>query len=240
MGWILRWRITAAAAVLAAAVVAIGLVLIFSAARSPSSGPGAALPRAAGQSAATLVVASGTPRLSVTTADLGSTLARATVTAGAPVRPVLTLNDGARLTLATASGDARTYTVQVTLSTAVTWTLDLGGGTQVTDVNLRGARIGDVTFAAGSDVIDLALPRPSGTSVIRLAGGASRFALTLPPGVPAQVTAAGGAALLALDSITRTGVAGGTVVTPPGWASARNRFDIDAVSGVDQMTVARW
>lgn len=240
MGWIARWRITAAAVVLLAAVVVTGLVLGFSGGSGSSSRGGAALPRAAGQSAATLVVASGTPRLSVTTADLGSTLARATVTAGAPVRPVLTHNDGVRLTLATASGDARNYTVQVTLTTAVTWTLDFDGGTQVTDVNLRGAAIGDVTFGAGSDVIDLALPRPSGTSVIRLVGGASRFALTLPPGVPARVTAAAGAAELALDSTTRTGVAGGTVVTPPGWASARDRFDIDAVSGVDQMTVARW
>jgi hypothetical protein len=239
VGWIAQWRITALVAVVLAAVVVTGLVLFFSGG-SPSRAPVASLPRAGGQSAATLVVASGTPDLSVTTANLGSTLARATVTSGAPVRPVLTHDDGTRLTLATGSGHARNYTVQVTLSSAVTWTLDFDAGTQATDVNMRGATVGDVTFGAGSDVIDLVLPRPSGTSVIRLAGGASRFSLSLPPGVPAQVRAAQGAAELALDSGTRTGVAGGTVVTSPGWASARNRFDIDAVSGVDQLTVARW
>jgi hypothetical protein len=240
VGWIAQWRITAAVAVVLAAVVVTGLVLFFSGGPGPPTPPKTSLPRAGGQSAATLVVASGTPDLSVTTANLGSTLARATVTSGAPVRPVLTQDDGTRLTLATASGHARNYTVQVTLSTAVTWTLDFDAGTRATDVNMRGAAVGDVTFAAGSDVIDLILPHPTGTSVIRLAGGASRFSLSLPPGVPAQVRAVGGAAELALDSGTRTGVAGGTVVTDPGWASARNRFDIDAVSGVDQLTIARW
>jgi hypothetical protein len=236
VGWIARWRITAVVgAVLAAAVVA-GLVLALSAGRSA----GASLPVAAGQSRATLVVASGTPHLSVTTANLGSTLVRATATAGAPVRPVLSLNDGARLTLVSASGHARAYTVQVTLSTAVTWTLDFDAGTQTTDADLRSGQVGDVTFGAGSAVIDLTLPRPAGTTQVRLAAGASRFVLTLPAGIPARVSAAGGAGQLTLDSTTQTGIAGGTVITPPDWATARSRFDVDAVSGVGSLTVARW
>jgi hypothetical protein len=238
MSWIVRWRFTTAAAVVLLAVVVTGLVLAFSTGGGRTSQ--ATLPLGADQSRATLVVASGTPDLSVTTADLGSTLVHASVTVGAPVRPVLSLNDGARLTLASAPGTARTYTVHVVLSTAVTWTLDFDAGTQTTDADLRGGRIGDVTFAGGCDAIDLALPRPSGTSVIRLGGGASQFQLTLPSGIPARVTAAAGAGTLTLDSTSQTGVAGGTVVTPPGWTAAADRFDIDAVSGVDVLTVARW
>ena len=240
MSWIIRWRFTAAAVVVLTAVAVTGLVLAFSSGGGRSSSQRAALPLGAGQSRATLVVASGTPDLSVTTENLGSALVRASVTAGAPVRPVLSLNDGARLTLTSAPGTARKYTVDIVLSTAVTWTLDFDAGTQTTDADLRGAKIGDVTFGAGSDVIDLSLPRPSGTSVIRLAGGASQFQIALPAGVPARVTAAAGAGTMALDSTSRTGVAGGTVVTPPGWASARDRFDVDAVSGVDQLVVSRW
>jgi hypothetical protein len=234
--WIARWRVTVVVGAVLAAAVVVGLVV----ALSTGTSAGASLPVAAGQSRATLVVASGTPRLSVTTANLGSTLVRATATAGAPVRPVLSLNDGARLTLVTTSGHARAYTVQVTLSTAVTWTLDFDAGTQTTDADLRGGRIGDVTFDAGSSVIDLTLPQPSGTTPIRLAGGASRFVLTLPAGVPARVSAVGGAGELTLDSTTQTGVAGGTVITPPDWTTATDRFDVDAVAGVGSLTVARW
>ena len=37
-----------------------------------------------------------------------------------------------------------------------------------------------------------------------------------------------------------TGVAGGTVLTPPGWATATSRFYIDATSGFSRLTVRRW
>ena len=37
-----------------------------------------------------------------------------------------------------------------------------------------------------------------------------------------------------------TGVAGGTVLATPGWATARARFDIDATAGVSRLTVIRW
>lgn len=39
---------------------------------------------------------------------------------------------------------------------------------------------------------------------------------------------------------TVTGVAGGTVLTPPGWATATSRIDLDATSGFSQLTVSRW
>jgi hypothetical protein len=234
--WLERWRLTVVVAVVLVAVVITGLVLVFS---GPSHSSPVALP-ADGRGSATLVVASGTPELSVQTANLGSTLVRASVPAGATVRPLLDQNGVIRLTLVSGSGHNGKYTLQVLLSDAVTWTIDFDGGTDRTVANLRGGKIAAVTFGAGSDIIDLALPRPSGTPVIRLDGGASQFLLTLPPGVPAQVTAAAGAAELTLDSTTRTGVAGGTVLTGPGWAGAANRFDIDAASGVDQLSVSRW
>jgi hypothetical protein len=37
-----------------------------------------------------------------------------------------------------------------------------------------------------------------------------------------------------------TGIAGGTVLTPPGWDTATSRFDIDATSGFSRLTVSRW
>jgi hypothetical protein len=86
----------------------------------------------------------------------------------------------------------------------------------------------------------MSLPRPAGTLPLLLAGGVSQFLLSLPAGVPAQVTVGGGASFVSVDDQNLTGVAGGTVLTPPGWATATSRFDIDATSGFSRLTVSRW
>jgi subtilase family serine protease len=54
------------------------------------------------------------------------------------------------------------------------------------------------------------------------------------------VIAGGGAGYLTVDGRSLTGVAGGTVLATPGWATARSRFDIDATAGVSRLTVIRW
>jgi hypothetical protein len=85
----------------------------------------------------------------------------------------------------------------------------------------------------------MTLPRPARTVPLLLAGGVSQFLLSLPAGVPAQVTAGGGAAFVSLDGQHLTGVAGGTVVTSPGWAAASARYAIDATSGFSRLAVSR-
>jgi hypothetical protein len=115
-----------------------------------------------------------------------------------------------------------------------------GGGTERTQADLRGGKVAGVAVTAGSAVLDVSLPRPSGTLPLLLARGVSQFRLSLPGGVPVQVTVGGGASFVSVDDQNLTGVAGGTVLTPPGWATATSRFDIDATSGFSQLTVSRW
>jgi len=98
----------------------------------------------------------------------------------------------------------------------------------------------DVAVMAGTVVLDVSLPRPSGTLPFLLSGGVSQFRLSLPGGVPVQVTVGGGASFVSVDDQNLTGIAGGTVLTPPGWAAATSRFDVDATSGFSQLTVSRW
>ena len=126
------------------------------------------------------------------------------------------------------------------LNSAVTWSLDLAGGTERTEADLRGGRVNGLAVTAGSDVLDVALPRPAATLPFLLASGVSQFRLSLPGGVPAQVTVGGGASFVSIDEQNLTGIAGGTVLTPPGWAGAVSRFDIDAISGFSRLTVSRW
>jgi hypothetical protein len=230
-------------AVLAVAGLAVGAG--GTAAILAGSGPGhvVSMP-AAGRGSATLEVTSGTPVLTIRVARLGGTLLRVSTPDSAPVRPVLTGSAPVMLSLVGASGGGNghpaAYAVSVVLNSAVMWNLDLAAGTQRTSADLRGGRVDAITVTAGSDILDVVLPRPARTMALRLTGGASEFFVSLPGGVPAQVTVGGGAAYLTVDGQSRVGVAGGTVLTPAGWSTATSRFDIDAIAGVSRLTVSRW
>ena len=229
--------IGAAAAVLAMAVGGTAYALSAS-----SSAHVASLPLA-GRSQAALEVTSGTSVLDVSVANLHGALLRASIPDGAPVRPVLSGSAPIVLSLAgggTTSARSTDYAVTVVLSSSVVWSLDFAAGTQRTEADLRGGRVSGIAVTAGSDILDISLPRPSGTLPFLLAGGVSQFLISLPSGVPAQVTVGGGASYVSMGNQDLTGVAGGTVLTPPGWTTATSRFDIDATSGFSRLTVTRW
>jgi hypothetical protein len=242
---VLTWRrlVVAIAAVVAAVAGAGGtaLALTTSASTHAVSMSRGDLTRAA------LKVTAGTPFLDVSMGKLGGTLLRVSTPDDAPVRPVLSGSGLIVLSLAGASapqGSAGSgssgYAVRVVLNSAVTWSLDLAGGTQRTAADLRGGKVAGVAVTAGSAELDVRLPRPAGTVPFLLAGGVSLFRLSLPGGVPAQVTVGGGASFVSIDDQDLTGIAGGTVLTPPGWATASSRFEIDATSGFSRLTVSRW
>jgi hypothetical protein len=235
-----RRLVVAIAAVIAAVAMAAGTALALT-----TSAPSHAVSMSRGDlTRAALKVTAQTPFLDVTTGQLGGTLLRVSTPDDAPVRPVLSGSGLIVLSLAGASaphGSAGSgYVVRVVLNSAVTWSLDLAGGTQRTAADLRGGKVAGVAVTAGSAELDVSLPRPAGTVPFLLAGGVSLFRLSLPGGVPTQVTVAGGASFVSIDDQNLTGIAGGTVLTPPGWATASSRFDIDATSGFSRLTVSRW
>jgi hypothetical protein len=92
-------------------------------------------------------------------------------------------------------------------------------------------------LAVSGGTIQLTL-RDSGTG----GGGPAAVAVTLtaPAGVPAQLALDGGASTATLAGQTTTGIAGGTVLTAPGWAGAVNRYDIEAPAGVSDISFGAW
>lgn len=191
-----------------------------------------------GRAQATLEVLSGTTVLEIGMADLGTagSLLRVVTPPGAPAARLWTddVAPGGSVVDLTASNAP---TVTVTLNTRVRWRLELGGGTSRTSADLRRGQVAGIAFTAGSSVISLALPRPHGAVPVQLAGGASEFSLSLPSGVPAQVTAGGGAGEVSLEGADHVGVAGGSVFTTPGWTQGGAGFDIDATSGASRIAV---
>jgi len=191
---------------------------------------------------ATLDVLSGTAALKIAAADFGAggALLRVSTPNGDPPPHLRGTPNGAAQprqgTVVDLSAPGASA-VTVTLNAAVRWRLALGGGTTRTAIDLRGAQVTGVAFTAGSDVISLTLPRPRGRVLVKLAGGASQFLLSLPGGVPARVTAAGGAGEVSLAGRDHVGVGGGSVFTTPGWAPDAAGYDIDATAGAARLAV---
>jgi hypothetical protein len=195
---------------------------------------------AGGRTHASLEVLTGTTVLTIGTANFGpgGSLLTVTTPAGSPV-PLLSASDpdgtgnGTLVDLSAPNAPA----VTVTLNADVSWQIELDGGATRTDVDLRGGQLSGIAFNAGSNLVSLALPQPHGNVPVQMAGGASDFQLSLPTGVPAQVTAGGGASEVSLEGQQHTGVAGGSVFTTAGWAPGATGFDIDATAGVSEITV---
>ena len=61
--------------------------------------------------------------------------------------------------------------MKVVLNSAVTWSLDLAGGTELTAADLRGGKVAGIAVMAGSDNLDMSLPGPPGTVPLLLAAG---------------------------------------------------------------------
>jgi hypothetical protein len=205
--------------------------------------PHTAAAAADGRTRATLDVLTGTSVLTITTAQLGpgGALVRVSTPSGGPPPALSETGPGGSSppgqdpVIGLSAGDASAVTV--TLNTAVSWQLDLDGGTTRTVADLSGGQVAGLEFTAGSSVINLALPRPRGSVPVQLSGGASEFLLSLPSGVPARVTAGGGAGEVSLEGQDHQGVAGGSVFTTPGWAAGAAGFDIDATAGASRIAV---
>jgi hypothetical protein len=122
----------------------------------------------------------------------------------------------------------------------VRWHLRFTAGATSDLVDARTLDLADVTFVGGVSSIELTLPKPGGTVPVRMSGGANRFGLRVPAGVPVRVRAGGGAGTVALDGDTRSGVTAGTLVASDGWDGAQDRYDVDAAAGVSTVTVDRY
>ena len=211
----------------------------------PPPGPHTASLPADGHSRATLRVLTGTPVLTIDFAKPGpsGTLVRVTTPAGSPPPQLAAVGGSAALpsgggVINVSAPNATAVTI--TLSSAVSWQLDLAGGTTRTVADLRGGQVTGISITKGSDVIDLTMARPNGSVPVRLAAGARQFLLRLPAGVPARVAAAAGAGEVSLDGRSHVGVAAGSAFTNPAWASGAAGFDVDATAGAAHITVATW
>jgi hypothetical protein len=193
---------------------------------------------ASGQRGASLAVLSGAASVTVSAASMPGVLVRAWTPADSGIRPELVDVDGTVQVYLAGTGNPGPAAVWIRVSSAVRWRLQFSGGASQTSVQMGNGQVSGLDFTAGSSLITMGLPRPAGTVTITLVGGASQVNLAVPRGVSARLQLFGGSSVATLGGQTYTGIAGGTVLTEPGWATAAHRYDVAAPAGVSQITVS--
>jgi hypothetical protein len=191
------------------------------------------------RSDAEIELISGAGTIAVRAADVGTDLYRVGTPAGGALLPQVT-EDGGRIQVRlTESGLGGPSSVTVLLNASVRWTVRLAGGAGEARVDLRDGRLGALEFTGGTGHIEVSLPQPQGATPVRVGGAARDLVVHAPADVPARIRLEHGSGSVTVDGDARGGVAPGTAVEMPGWATAADRYDIDITGGVGSVTLDR-
>ncbi|HET9516564.1 MAG TPA: hypothetical protein VFO77_02435 [Actinoplanes sp.] len=188
-----------------------------------------------GRTGARLSLGSSAATVDVRLTELPGLLYRISTPGDSGLTPQVTAVAGVlRLRLAP-TGDPGDDAVQILLNRRVTWQIRLGVGAGEQHLDLDRGRISSVVVGAGAGLVRLRLPRPRGTVPIRLAGPVGSAEIDAP--VPVRVRVGEGAGDVRLPWLVRHAVSAGTVLTPPGWPRASDRYVLDARGQVGSLTV---
>jgi hypothetical protein len=196
------------------------------------------LPRGSATTAG-LDLESGVTDVEVTTADLHGQLMTAITPGAAGIVPSLTTgaNGIVRVDVPHAAGGGGPARLAVVLDRSVTWSVFLDGGASTERVDLRGASADVVDLGSGVSRATVIFPRPTGTDLLRMTGGASRLVVGVPKGSPIRVHLKGGASTVRIGSTTHTGVGGSATYDLHGYAGAADRTDLEIETGVSALVV---
>lgn len=132
--------------------------------------------------------------------------------------------------------DFRKRRADISLNTAVAWSLEIRGGASDVRGELEDVRVREIDVAGGASKLDLRLGRPSGEVPIRIVGGASNVRIVRPADVAISLVLQGGASRIELDGQKLGGTAGARLESA-GAANASDLFSVEITGGVSNVTV---
>jgi len=186
-----------------------------------------------GRSDAQFDLVKGATAVSVRGADLGDRLYRVTGSDDGDHTPAVT--DSGNVVQVTSMGNSSAVIVE--LNRDVTWRIRMVDGASSENLDLRDLKVSGVEIIGGAASVDLRLPAPHGSVLVRMSGGVNQFAIHRPAGVPVRVRAGGGASNVTIDAQQHGGVAGGSTFASDGWDTATDKYDVDCTAGVSTVTV---
>ncbi len=204
-----------------------------------------------------LVFVSGAPRLAMNLAPLGPRAAarvimepsasRLRFEGVAPAEDLISASfDGPLPDIRSASGQVNvryqrralsalsTRVARIAISDAVPWAIEIDGGLTDLTGSLADVNLERLELNGGANHVDLLLPAPSGTTLVRIRGVVSSARLRRPAGTAASLLIAGGVSHLRFDG-QRYSQLGDRRLTSDGFTGATDRYEIEILDGAAKL-----
>jgi DNA-binding MarR family transcriptional regulator len=133
--------------------------------------------------------------------------------------------------------DWRKRVATIGLNTTIPWTIQVVGGVNRVEADLRAVPVRQFDLTGGSERIQLEFGRPVGESTVRIVGGASTIRLERPAGVPVGLTVVGGSGRIEFDGQASRRKGGEVVIESAGWSGASDRLAFEVVGGSKSIEV---
>jgi DNA-binding MarR family transcriptional regulator len=127
--------------------------------------------------------------------------------------------------------DWRKRTATFGLNPSIPWTIEVLGGIQRVEADLRTIDVRRFDLVGGAERVQLELGAPVGEVPVRVVGGAKTVRLERPRGVPVRLKVVGSTGAATLDG-TKLGRKGGeSILESPGWERTGDRIALEVVGG---------
>jgi DNA-binding MarR family transcriptional regulator len=133
--------------------------------------------------------------------------------------------------------DWRKRNADLALNRSLPWTIDIVGGANKLQGDLASIDLRSFDLTGGADSLRLSLGKPTGEIPIRVLGGASKFRVDRPMGVPVRLKVAGGAGGIDLDRQRLGGAAGNSVLESAGVSGATDLYEVEITGGVGRVQI---
>ncbi|MFL5778093.1 MAG: MarR family transcriptional regulator [Chloroflexota bacterium] len=134
--------------------------------------------------------------------------------------------------------DWRKRSAALALNPTLPWSIDVVGGVNRVDADLREVDLRGFELTGGSERVQLDLGPAHADVPLRFVGGARTIRIERPAATPVRVVVMGGAQQLVLDGVERGRQGGMASVESAGWASAEGRYSLEVVGGSKSVTVS--
>jgi len=132
--------------------------------------------------------------------------------------------------------DWRKRTATISLNPAIPWDVEIAGGVNRVEADLREIDVRRFDLTGGMDRIQLELGHPHAEVPLRMTGSARSIRVERPAGVPVRLRLVGGSSIV-VDDHAYGSRGGETIIEPAGWASAASRYSLEVTGGSKSLTL---
>jgi DNA-binding MarR family transcriptional regulator len=133
--------------------------------------------------------------------------------------------------------DWRKRTATVAINPSIPWRVEIFGGLQRLEADLRDVDLRGLTLTGGTERIQLELGRAHDEIPLQITGGGGTIRVERPTGVPVRLRLTGGTGHLELDGATLGAKGGESTIESRGWAATGDRYALEITGGSKSITL---